>query len=182
MYIVDRSTILAMEPNAPRTVSNVEVICIASLDIISRESKEALTQSSRAESERFFSQSRHTKRWNTLCISRFVCRRVDEKDPLSATDDWVRVSLYTRLHSALTGWQATIFYRAPSTRRTKLNRGRWTSTLSIIQVVARMQTNLRGPHSASSVLSLSQSTPNTFLPFQYISAIHIYRKFKLETS
>ena len=98
-----RDTMLAMEPKAPRTVSSVEVICIASLEIISRESKEALAQSSRAESERFFSQSRHTKRWNTLCISRFGCRRVDEKDPLSAADDWVRVSLYTRLHSARAG-------------------------------------------------------------------------------
>ena len=75
-------------------------------------------------------------------------------------------------HSALTGWQATVFYRAPSTRRTKLNRGRWTSTLSVIQVIARMQTNLRSPHSASSVLSLSQSTPNTFLPFIYIGNLN----------
>ena len=30
---------LAMEPKAPRTVSSVEVICIASLEIISRESR-----------------------------------------------------------------------------------------------------------------------------------------------
>ena len=176
MYIVDRSTILAMEPNTPRTVNNVEVICIASPEIISRESKEALTQSSRAESERFFSQSRHTKRWNTLCISRFVCRRVDEKDPLSTTDDWVRVSLYTRLHSALTGWQATVFYRAPSTRRTKLNRGRWASTLSIIQVVARMPNKFAGP---SFRVICTLVVP---IHAQYISAIHIYRKFKLETS
>ena len=50
----------------------------------------------------------------------------------------------TRLHSALTGWQATVFYRAPSTRRTKLNRGRWASTLSIIQVIARMSNKFAG--------------------------------------
>ena len=72
-----------MEPNAPRTVNNVEVICIASPEIISREAS-------------------------------------------------------THLHSALTGWQATVFYRAPSTKEEKTRLGRWASTLSIIQVIARM--------------------------------------------
>ena len=45
---------------------------------------------------------------------------------------------YTHLHSALTGWQATVFYRAPSTKEEKTRLGRWASTLSIIQVIARM--------------------------------------------
>jgi len=43
-------------------------------------------------SERFFVQSRHRKRRNTVCISRFWYRRVGGKDPLTAADDLFRGS------------------------------------------------------------------------------------------
>ena len=44
----------------------------------------------------------------------------------------------TRLHSALTGWQATVFYRAPSTKEEKTRLGRWASTTFIIQANRQM--------------------------------------------
>ena len=44
----------------------------------------------------------------------------------------------TRLHSALTGWQATVFYRAPSTKEEKTRLGRWASTTFIIQTNRQM--------------------------------------------
>ena len=54
--------------------------------------KEALSKSTRAVSERFFDQSRYRKRRNTLCISRFRYRRVGGKDPLTVADDLIRGS------------------------------------------------------------------------------------------
>ena len=54
---------------------------------------EPLIKSARAVSERFFGQSRYRKRRNTVCISCFRYRRVDEKDPLTAADDLFRGSL-----------------------------------------------------------------------------------------
>ena len=83
-------TMLAMEPNAPRTVNNVEVICIASLG-----------------------------------------------------KDFPR-ELHTRLHSALTGWQATVFYRTPSTKEEKTRLGRWASTcIPLYSILSVCQTNQR---------------------------------------
>ena len=55
--------------------------------------REPLIKSARAVSERFFGQSRYRKRRNTVCISCFRYRRVDEKDPLTAADDLFRGSL-----------------------------------------------------------------------------------------
>ncbi|MEE0787328.1 MAG: hypothetical protein U0M25_06335 [Oscillospiraceae bacterium] len=49
--------------------------------------QEALIQSARADGERFFGKSRYGKRRNTLCISSFSYRWIDEKDPASAADD-----------------------------------------------------------------------------------------------
>ena len=46
--------------------------------------REALIKSARAGSERFCSQARFEKRWNTVCISRFSNRRLRAKDPLSS--------------------------------------------------------------------------------------------------
>ena len=43
---------------------------------------EALIKSARAGSERFCSQARFKKRRNTVCISRFLNRRLGAKDPL----------------------------------------------------------------------------------------------------
>ena len=41
-------------------------------------------KSARAGSERFCSQARFGKRWNTVCISRFSNRGLGAKDPLSS--------------------------------------------------------------------------------------------------
>ena len=46
--------------------------------------REALDQSARAGSERFWFQARQDKRRNTLCISRLGCRSLGAKDPLSS--------------------------------------------------------------------------------------------------
>ena len=44
--------------------------------------KEALNNSARAGSERFFPSRRFRKRWNTVCITRFLNRTDGGKDPL----------------------------------------------------------------------------------------------------
>ena len=55
--------------------------------------REALIQSARTDGERFFGKARYGKRRNTLCISSFSYRWIDEKDPASAADDLFRASL-----------------------------------------------------------------------------------------
>jgi hypothetical protein len=49
--------------------------------------REALIQSARADGARFFGKARYGKRRNTLCLSSFSYRWIDEKDLASAADD-----------------------------------------------------------------------------------------------
>ena len=49
----------------------------------------------------------------------------------------------TRLHSALTGWQATVFYRTPSTKEEKLDSDGGLPRLLLYKQTDKCQTNSR---------------------------------------
>ena len=61
--------------------------------------REALNHSARAGGERFFPSRRFRKRWNTVCISRFLNRTDGGKDPPKPAVPIVRCCLIYLYHS-----------------------------------------------------------------------------------